>query len=283
MKDLQGTCGEGFTLIELLVVIAIIAILAALLLPVLSKAKLKATAGNCRSNLKQLAYGWMMYCDDNRDLLVNFDLKDGPNPNRDKPWRYKDPPVPPPYPAGSSARDQFMIRYRAGFKQGALAPYLLNPDVAHCPGDRRATCPVGSGASASGWFAWASYSGIGTLNGEHPQLYKRAELRHPTEVFLWLEENDPRGENLGSWIMNAGTPPAFANASLIDSPAVFHLNSSTFNYADGHVASRRWHDAALIAYAASMNTDKYGSRPSGAQTPVDGPWLARSYATTQNN
>ncbi len=277
MWKLENSRPTAFTLIELLVVIAIIAILAAMLLPVLSKAKQKAKSGTCRSNLKQLAYGWMMYCDDNRDYIVNFDLKDGPTPNVDKPWRYR-------VNGSPTTLDQYMLSFRTGFKQGALAPYLLNPDVAHCPGDPRASCPVGSGDSPSGWFSWGSYSGIGTLNGEHPQLYKRTELRHPADMFLWLEENDPRGENLGSWIMNAGTPPNFAGSSVIDSPAVFHVDASTFNYADGHVASRKWRDPALIAYAASMNTKKYNSgRPSAAQTPIDCPWLARSYATTQNN
>lgn len=288
MNNLRNTnagpvARSGFTLIELLVVIAIIAILAAMILPALSKSKQKATAGTCRSNLKQLAYGWMMYCDDNRDSLVNFDLVDGPAPKRDKPWRYKVPPVPPAFPPGSSALDQYMLTFRAGFKQGALGVYLQNPNVAHCPGDARGTRPVGTGATTQGWFSWGSYSGIGTLNGEHPQVYKRSELTHPAAMFLWLEENDPRGDNLGSWIMNAGSPPSFANSSVIDSPAVFHVNSSTFNYADGHVASRKWRDPALIAYAASMDSSKYSNRPGAGQTPLDAPWLASGYATTQNN
>jgi prepilin-type N-terminal cleavage/methylation domain-containing protein len=76
----QRTAGDrrpGFTLIELFVVIAIMAILAALLLPALSRAKLKATGAVCLGNNKQIALAFQMYADDNNEAIVPMEFAPG--------------------------------------------------------------------------------------------------------------------------------------------------------------------------------------------------------------
>jgi prepilin-type processing-associated H-X9-DG protein len=74
----------------------------------------------------------------------------------------------------------------------------------------------------------------------------------------------------------------FVGSRFIDSPAAFHGNSSSFNWADGHASMHKWVDAATIAYALSMNLNKYGNSPSADKVTHDAPWAASGYASKIN-
>jgi prepilin-type N-terminal cleavage/methylation domain-containing protein/prepilin-type processing-associated H-X9-DG protein len=264
---------RGFTLIELLVVIAIIAILAALLLPALGRAKLKAMSVQCLSNQKQLVLAWSLYCDDNDENLPNFATVT--NARGDQPWLVR-PLATPPASPGASAEDVAILKEKEGFREGVLFTYAPNPNILHCPADTRINKPVGAG------FAFGSLSPVASLNGEKPEIYRRTILHQPSERFLWVEENDSRGENGGSWNFKASAPPDFQASKMVDSGAVFHGSTSTFSWADGHASSHRWLDEKAIAFAASTDPAKYANAPTFPQAPRDAFFLAQGYPTSAN-
>jgi prepilin-type processing-associated H-X9-DG protein len=178
------------------------------------------------------------------------------------------------------------------YKEAGLYQYAPNVNVLHCPADARGNLPViPNPTTTPGTFAYGSYSGADGLNGvpfgaltQAQILTKQSNLVHPSARFVWIEENDPRGENESGWAMTTGMAPSYSGAAFVDSVASWHGSTSTFGWADGHSESHKWLDPATVIYALSSNPAKYysGSAPTFATAPDDLYFLASDFAWQGN-
>jgi len=254
------------------VVIAIIAILAGMLLPALSKAKLKATGAACANNQKQLALAWILYSGDFNDALAPTDA-----------WRNKAGVLTPltgggywagPTPDISSgiSLTVAMSRVQKGLTNSPLWDYLGVMGAYHCPGDLRAKRKPGAG------WAWDSYSKANGMNGilgwepTQPPFTKATEIPSPSDSFIFIEESDPRNSNLGTWVLSV------TSKGWIDPFAVFHGNFSTFSFQDGHYEGHKWVDARTIKAAkdSAVGISSFNWAGGGPNNP-DFRWVWEKY------
>jgi prepilin-type N-terminal cleavage/methylation domain-containing protein/prepilin-type processing-associated H-X9-DG protein len=252
---------NGFTLIELLVVIAIIAILAAMLLPALAKAKQKAQGIACMNNLKQLTLGWIMYNGDNNGALPpNCEAAE------QKPTA-TDPAIQPGgmwsqwCPGNMRSTAIATILDQTNFiRAGLVYPYVQTISVYKCPADQSST-PFGT----LGNFPWlrsfsmncwlnpypgspptpANSRDAATIFGGSPARIFRKDTDNtqpgPSATFVFIDENANSIDD-GYFAGSPGLPNQWINV-----PSTRHGNASDLSYADGHSEIKAWKDSVILS------------------------------------
>jgi len=241
---------RGFTLIELLVVIAIIALLMAILMPALNRARELGRRTVCMGNLKQLALAWVMYADENRGDLVNglAGADDGGSPPIITGWVG-------PIPLDNNGNPDINKRQQiARIKQGTLWEYAKNPKVFKCP--------------AGQVKHMVTYAIVDAMNGASTTLTKadqvwcnnRGDLSKTNERIVFIDIGRVRDSSYHVYYQEKGL------GKWGDPPPVRHRDGATVSFADAHSVYWKW--------KGLNDTIVYGRNDTPGQGPIsDGGWL----------
>jgi prepilin-type N-terminal cleavage/methylation domain-containing protein len=241
---------RAFTLIELLVVIAIIGILAAMLLPALTRSKLAAKRIQCINNIKQLATVWAVYSGDNNDWLAANGLNDPPTTA----------PLSRQWVQGRfvNAADNTNYALLIDPSYALFGNYLKITKVYHCPTDRELINVGGSLQPRLRSYALNAYMGwTGPWDNRLATGYKI--FRKHSDVSAM------RGETFTFADVNPDSIcwPFFGvkmtESSFFNFPNSYHNSGGVLGYSDGHVAYHKWRDPRTII---AFSTDYHGHNDS---------------------
>lgn len=223
------------------------AMLALVALPSLGRTHSKSELAGCLANQRQLMQAFQLYAQDNQDAWVGSTYQGPQGAVELFAGGYWPGPV-REITTGLSPQEA-SDSVKAGLARGPLWAYAREAELYHCPGDERLTAlRPGFGW---GFDSYAKSEGIGTGGWPGIRAFKRmGEVREPAATLVLLESADPRGMNLGTWVLNVSP------LGWVDVPAAFHEGGALSALADGHTEFRRWSEASVLKAARDSMSGK---------------------------